>query len=291
MADAPRAAATVCRMCGSATVRPWLEKHGVPLLRCAECDGAFVPDAAVPADLEALYGRAYFEGGCGTGYPTYEADMPVMERSFRRRLDWIAAHARRGRLLDVGTAYGGFHRVARADGWAAMGVEIAADCAHTASRYAEAPVIAGDFLSVELPTGFDVITMFDVLEHMRDPVACVDRARSLLVPGGLLVIETGDLASPWARILGRRWYFLDPPQHLSYFTRRGLEALLVARGFTVTGRARPGRWVSFTNIAFTLARHGGGPLRALGRLRVPGAAWVNFGDGMLVGGRRRAGPA
>jgi hypothetical protein len=111
------------------------------------------------------------------------------------------------------------------------------------------------------------------------------------VAGGLLVIETGDLASPWARLLGRRWYFLDPPQHLSYFTRRGLEALLLARGFTVTARARPGRWVSFANIAFKLAHHGGGPFRALERLRAPGAAWVNFGDSLLIAGRRRAGPA
>jgi SAM-dependent methyltransferase len=277
-----------CRMCGSASVRPWLEKNGVPILRCAECDGGFVPDAAVPADLEALYGQAYFEGACATGYPTYEADLPLMERTFARRLAWIAPRARRGRLLDVGTAYGAFLRVARADGWAAMGVEIAPDCARAAARYARAPVIAGDFLHADLPGGFDVITMFDVIEHMRDPVASLDRAHALLAPDGIVVIETGDRASLWARALGRRWYFLDPPQHLSYFTARGLASLLAARGFAVTDHARPGRWVSLANIAFKLAHHGGGAFRKLEGVRVPGGVYLNFGDAMLVAGRRRA---
>jgi SAM-dependent methyltransferase len=281
-------AAAACRMCGSASVHPWLEKHGVPIFRCAACDGGFVPDAAVPADLEALYRREYFEGACATGYPTYQADLPFMERTFARRLAWIAARARRGRLLDVGAAYGAFLRVARADGWAAMGVEIAPDCAAAAARYARAPVIAGDFLRADLPGGFDVITMFDVIEHLRDPGASLDRALALLAPDGIVVIETGDRASPWARALGRRWYFLDPPQHLSYFSARGLDALLGARGLAIRGRARPGRWVSLANVAFKLAHHGGGPLRALEGVRPPGAVWVNFGDVMLVAAAREA---
>ena len=91
------------------------------------------------------------------------------------------------------------------------------------------------------------------------------RARELLAPGGLLVIETGDVASPWARLLGRHWYFLDPPQHLWYFTGDGLAALLARAGFRAPPeRWRSGRWVSLANIAFNL-RFGDTLLLAAGK--------------------------
>ena len=109
--------------------------------------------------------------------------------------------------------------------------------AREAAQLAQAEIIAGDFLKVPLEPGFDVITMFDVIEHVRDPLAWLVRARELLAPGGLLVIETGDVASAWARLLGRHWYFLDPPQHLWYFTGDGLEALLARAGFRARAAA------------------------------------------------------
>ncbi len=170
-----------------------------------------------------------------------------------------------------------------------MGVELAADCAAEAARLTNVPVVAGDFLAADLPDGFDVITMFDVIEHMRDPLACLRRAAELLVPGGLLVIETGDLASPWARLLGRHWYFLDPPQHLFYFTAAGLErAVTQCGGFDGIRVRRFGRRVSFANIGFKLEPSVPGllkrPIRALARL--PGSIYLNPGDAMLMAARR-----
>jgi 2-polyprenyl-3-methyl-5-hydroxy-6-metoxy-1,4-benzoquinol methylase len=153
------------------------------------------------------------------------------------------------------------------------------------------PVITGDFLEVEVPGTFAVITMFDVLEHMRDPRACVARSRELLAPGGILAIETGDLASPWARLLGTRWYFLDPPQHLSYFTAAGLAALVTEQHLAPTGRVRRfGRWVSLANAAFKLAHNTPRPIARLfertAARPVGGAFYVNFGDAMTLAARR-----
>ena len=279
-----------CRLCGDTGGEPWLEKRGYPIHRCRRCGNAFVPDTAVPTDLESLYTAAYFGGGEATGYPSYEADGPLIERSFHRRMRWLAGLAPPGRLLDVGAAYGFGLRAARTVGFEAMGIEISPEATEAARRRAGVPVIAGDFLEVEVPGRFAVITMFDVLEHMRDPRACVARARELLVPGGILAIETGDLASPWARLLGRRWYFLDPPQHLSYFSAAGLVELVTAERLLPTGRARRfGRWVSLSNAAFKLAHNAPGPIaRFFARVaerRVPGALYVNFGDTMMLASR------
>jgi hypothetical protein len=133
--------------------------------------------------------------------------------------------------------------------------------------------------------------MFDVIEHVRDPLAWLVRARELLAPGGLLVIETGDAASAWARLLGRRWYFLDPPQHLWYFTGASLEALLARAGFRAPPRRwRSGRWVSLPNIAFKLVRLAPPALRSrvtdFARTRLGGKVYLRFGDTLLVAAAR-----
>jgi SAM-dependent methyltransferase len=295
--QAAGARGTGCRVCGSPAVVLWLRKQGFPVHRCRICENAFVPEVAVPPDLESLYAPSYFAGENETGYPTYRRDAAVLERNFARRLAWLGSLRPPGRLLDVGAAYGFCLKVARERGWEAMGVEIAAECAAAAERLAGVPVVVGDFLRADLAGPFDVITMFDVLEHFRDPGACVRRAADLLAPGGLLAIETGDLGSPWARLLGRSWYFLDPPQHLAYFTATGLVRLLERQGFGgPIRRRRLGRWVSLANVAFKLSHHA--PSMILRRLAerawrggLRGAVYLNFGDGMLVVAPRAGGRA
>jgi SAM-dependent methyltransferase len=282
-----------CPLCGGASSR-WLVKNDLPIQRCDVCDNRFLAPADIPADLESLYSAEYFTGGVATGYPTYQQDAPMLERNFAERVRRIAAWHAPGRILDVGAAYGYFVKAARAAGWDASGVELAPEVAREAAKLAGAEIIAGDFLEVALAPGFDVITMFDVIEHVRDPLAWLVRARELLAPGGLLVIETGDVASAWARLLGRHWYFLDPPQHLFYFTGAGLEALLARAGFRAPlQRWRSGRWVSLANIAFKLVRLAP-PSRArsavieFAQTKLGGSLYLRFGDTLLLAAAKDA---
>lgn len=266
-----------CPLCGGVGA-PWHHKRGYPHFWCAPCECGFLPRDALPSDLESLYDADYFAGRGECGYGGYLRDEPLLIRNFDRRLAWIESLHPPGRLLEVGCAYGLFLRQARQRGWDVMGVELASACAGIAARNAGAPVRLGDLLSVELPPGFDVIAMFDVIEHLERPVECLARCRELLGPGGLLVVETGDVRSPWARLLGRRWTFLDPPQHLVYFTPASLERLLRRTGFR--GRVhsrRMGRQVSLANISFKLFGSSAGAL-----LRLPGSLFLDLGDTMLI---------
>ena len=176
-----------CPLCGGASSR-WLLKNQLPIQRCAACENRFLAPGDVPADLESLYTAEYFAGGEATGYPTYQQDAPMLERNFAERVRRIAGWRAPGRILDVGAAYGYFVKAAREAGWQASGVELAPEVAREAAKLANAEILAGDFLKVPLEPGFDVITMFDVIEHVRDPLAWLVRARELLAPGGLLVI-------------------------------------------------------------------------------------------------------
>jgi len=273
--------------------QPFRRKHGYTVLLCRKCGNGYVPSSLVPDDLEDIYSKGYFEGEQSTGYPGYLADSELLLQNFKHRLSVIEGLGTRGRrLLDVGAAYGLFLKVARDAGWDASGIEIAPDCAVEAARISGAPVLCGDFTTVPVEGQFDVIVMLDVIEHFRDPVAAMRRAFELLAPSGYLVIDTGDIDTPWSRLLGNHWYFLDPPQHLFYFSRRGLVAALREAGFRGDVRVtRPGRSVSLNNAFFKLtAAMPAGPLRdgvgSVAKRGVPGSLYLNFGDGMLVAARK-----
>jgi SAM-dependent methyltransferase len=280
-----------CPLCGG-NGRPWRQKRGFEIHLCGSCNNAFIPPSLIPKNLEDLYSKSYFEGEEDTGYPGYLNDQALILKNFSDRLGWIEKLDLPGRrLLDVGAAYGLFLKAAKDSGWDAEGVEIAPDCAEEAARISGAKVTAGDFLSVDLHGKFDVIVMLDVIEHMRDPLACMRRAHELLVPGGRLVIETGDHESPWARLLREKWYFLDPPQHLFYFSKRGLDWLFASAGFASDKAfSRWGRRVSLANISFKLAKEMPKVVRkrvvSAARHGLPGSVYLNFGDGMLVGAKR-----
>jgi SAM-dependent methyltransferase len=82
------------------------------------------------------------------------------------------------------------------------------------------------------PGSFDVVTLWDVLEHTTDPKAMLERCRTLLRPGGLLIVNYPDIGSWIARLLGRRWLFLTSV-HLHYFNRRTIARILESTGFNV----------------------------------------------------------
>lgn len=265
-----------CALCGG-SAHAWLDKRGYPLWYCESCGCGFLAPSSIPHDLRSLYDADYFEGRSDFGYSSYNRDAALLERNFDQRLDWIESLHAPGRLLDVGCAYGMFLARARTRGWDISGVDVAEDCAEQA-RATGATIHIGDLLEVEFPGKYDVIAMLDVIEHLPDPAASLARCFELLLPGGVLVLETGDRDSPWARLLGRRWYFLDPPQHLFYFTPGSVEKVLRRSGFT--GRIhsrRMGRHVSFSNIFHKLLGTSAGPL-----LRVPGSVFLKFGDGMMI---------
>jgi polysaccharide deacetylase family protein (PEP-CTERM system associated) len=286
-------ASILCPLCNGET-EPWRYRRGFDILRCKRCDNGFVPQYLVPTNADDIYSAGYFQGEAETGYPGYVADQKLIERNFADRIAWISSFSPKGRLLEIGSAYGYFLKVARERGWDAVGVELIEPCALEGARLSGATVYAGDFLELDIPGHFDVVAMFDVIEHMKNPLSCIEKAHGLLTPEGVLVIETGDHGMPWARLLRNYWYFLDPPQHRFYFSRAGIEHVLKQAGFVEDIHVRRvGRRVSVSNIAFKLsAAFPKGRVRTAvanqSKKQLPGSLYLNFGDGMLVAARKSA---
>ena len=223
---------------------------------------------------------------------TYVEERHGRELTFAhhlRQIERIVGPADGRALLDVGAYIGVFVEVATAAGWRAQGVEPSAWAAAQAQGRG-LPVHGGTLASVDLPAGsFDVVTMWDVIEHFSDPAAELARARQLLRPGGYLVAHTMDISAPIARLMGARWPWLMD-MHLTYFDRRTLPAMIAGHGFDIVWPGAQGRYL---RLGYLASRVGGlhpGLGRAaramVERLGLRGAAVpVNFGDLITCIGR------
>lgn len=223
------------------------------VVRCARCGLGRVNPLPRHADLAAMYDESYqtpgafagiaHQGGIGGQLRLY--DRPGGKQASLRwhgqrlarleqaGLNGLARPAGR-RLLDVGCGAGYFLDAARAAGWDVAGVELS-DAAATAARSELGlDVFTGALAEAGFPPGnFDLITMFEVLEHMRDPGAALSEAQRLLRPGGLLAVEVPNDMDAYRTALARadqRWWVI-PPVHLYYFNASSLSRWLLMSGF------------------------------------------------------------
>ncbi len=231
-------------------------------------------------------------------YEAVEDDTYVRERAgrvltFRKHLQHLEKHVgpADGRaLLDVGTYIGVFVEVACEAGWQACGIEPSAWAVSVAAGRG-LPVIQGTQETIR-QTGrqFDIVTMWDVIEHVDDPAGELDTAFKLLKPGGYVAVHTMDIDSLAARLLKERWPWLMD-MHIHYFSQNTLAQMMRAIGFEIVWSGAQGRYLRLGYLASRVkgmndlaGRIADGLARRLKltQLAVP----VNFGDLFTVYARR-----
>lgn len=149
----------------------------------------------------------------------------------RQRMEWFD-YVPNGRLLDFGCGAGGFLRRMQKLGWHVEGLDFSADVAAQVRREFNIPVHVGSLPHPELiPESYDVITMWNSLEHVHDPRRVVEAAWQLLRPGGRLVVGVPNIESWTFRQSAAEWHALDVPRHLNHFAPRTLTQLLEQAGF------------------------------------------------------------
>jgi 2-polyprenyl-3-methyl-5-hydroxy-6-metoxy-1,4-benzoquinol methylase len=175
------------------------------------------------------------------------------ERTFSRCLDIIERFAPgKGDLLDIGTAGGSFLSVAQKRGWQVSGCEPNRWLADWGKQNYGVHIHPGTIFDMQLNDGsFDVVTLWDVLEHTPDPKAVLQECYRILKPGGILVINYPDIQSLVARLMGRRWVFLLSV-HLYYFTYETLGAMFQKMGFGVISRSHHWQFLEVGYIFFRM---------------------------------------
>lgn len=285
-----------CALCGSAERSRLFREEPFSVVRCRECGLVYVTPRVPPEHLPALYDASYWrsEAPSQRGYGDYLGDAPLYLRTFRRRMRLLRRFLpETGRALDVGCAAGFFLRVLRERGWEVHGVEPSPTVALHARREAGLDVHEGGLETAPFPPAhFDLVTFWDVIEHLPEPVEALRRAAGLLRPGGTLVLETQNVESPFARLLGRRWHHYKHLEHLYHFGRGTLPRLLREAGLEpLHATARyAGKDVSFAFVRERVSRLHPAATRLLAPLAfLDGRAiYVNPGDELIAVARKPA---
>jgi SAM-dependent methyltransferase len=195
-------------------------------------------------------------------------------------------------LWEIGSAYGFFLREASAH-FRVAGCDISEHAAGFAERELGVSVVVADYLEIPPPTEeFDVVCMWDTIEHLRDPAETVAKAFMELRPGGEIAISTGDVSSLLARVRGHRWRLIHPPTHLHYFSAGSIRSLLTRTGFRDISISHPSFWRSADAVAFRLLGYPSGKPAAPVYRMLKSAGVLNFafplnlGDLMVVTARK-----
>ncbi len=250
-------------------------------------------------DCGLVYANPRYDSGeMLAKYETVEDPLYVEEREGRvltferhlRPLEEIIPPKPGRRLLDVGCHIGVFVEIAARHGWDAWGVEPS----HWAAAQAQAAglqVVEGTMATAGFDDGFfDVITLWDVIEHLEHPSAELGQVHRLLKPGGVIVAHTMDLDSPFARLMGRRWPWLME-MHLYYFTRQTLTLLMEKAGFQVLAIKAQGRYLRLGYLATRIAAFsqtlGNALESSFARLKLGNRAIpINLGDLVTIYARK-----
>ncbi|OGG29921.1 hypothetical protein A2971_04175 [Candidatus Gottesmanbacteria bacterium RIFCSPLOWO2_01_FULL_46_21] len=232
-------------------------KNGYTIYRCTSC-GLAMTDLGRPykAFVKEHYTDEYFTGDPRrSAYVNYEQDKPFIVKNFRKYFDRITKWKTTGKFLDVGCALGYGVEMANALGFDAYGFDPSSYATGRAKALVgDKRIKTGTIDDVTYaPDSFNVITLFDVFEHLDDPRKDLAKLKNLLTKDGILIIATGDTSSFLAKVLKRRWTFYIPPQHLFFFSRATLSTLLRQLGFEPLEWFRISKWLS-TRYVFHLAR-------------------------------------
>ncbi len=271
-----------CLACDRPTEQNFLwEKSGSGVFRCTECGLGSATKGGF--DPETYYTADFFNGNTEGGYPDYITSEKVLRAEFRTLVERVRQVVQSGTLIEIGAAYGFFLLEAK-DHYQVHGVEIADEAAEFARERGLDVRTGGLTRSILEEIGpIDVAVMLDVIEHLEDPKAALELCSEFLRPGGAVILTTPDFASALARITGKSWRNMTPPQHLWYFTCDSITRMAAAAGLEVHQISHPWKRVPISLIVQLIGRYTGlelprSALTLLSKVGLP----VNLFDAMRI---------
>ena len=234
---------TSCNLCGEDKTKIILKQSNYKyfprsIVRCLNCGLVYVNPQFNATELRRLYQEDPPEG-INDSSPSESPVESLLPQSVNVRIPLRLCLLKRlikpGRLLDVGCSIGEFLYYAKSSGWQACGVDISSFAVQRASKITGLEIQEGTIADFsERKDTFDLITMWEVIEHLPHPSADIRRAYQLLKPNGLLGISTPNLNSLRHRAHKEKWRgFIEDETHLFFFQAKTLTQLLMKHGFKI----------------------------------------------------------
>lgn len=218
--------AAPCVLCGGRTQKKIFDKQGYDFVRCAGCSLVRLDPIPTEEALAEVYERSY-DGGA---YASWAAQADIRLAHARTRVGLVRPHAPDGPWLDVGCSSGAFLEAVSGEGIDIDGIDVSG-VAVEGCRERGLSAFHASAENFEPERRYAYVTGFDVLEHVVDPGAFLERARGWLAPGGRIALTVPDVDSIHARMMGRNWYYYAPPLHVTYFNRDTVTRLMRKHDF------------------------------------------------------------
>jgi len=223
------------------------------ILRCSACSYVFADMRLTDEELFELYNEEFFTGA---EFSDYAGDEKFFRKNFAlryRELRPFLDPARHQHLLEIGSAYGFFLDEVRGRFASVQGIDITDAGVRYARDELKLDVVQADFLAHDYGAQkFDVVCMWDTIEHLREPHRYVEKIAAHTEAGALLAITTADIESFNARLRKEKWRMIHPPTHLHYFSPRTIARMLDSYGFDVVSNRYCGFYRSIGNMAYNI---------------------------------------
>ncbi len=237
-----------CLLCGSSDIDSLesYEKHY--LFRCRECKFVFVVRRPSGKELSDHYDL----------YPRANSISEITLRRYEALLDKFEKYRQSNNLIDIGCGDGYFLEVAMKRKWNVFGTEFSQEamdvCQGQGIKMIRSPFDPSCFEE----GSFDVITSFEVIEHINTPQDEVRIFHRLLRRGGMAYVTTPNWNSISRNILNSKWNVIEYPEHLCYYTRKTLRKLFSAHNFRAVEISTTGISINRIGAGTTIVKSGGG---------------------------------
>lgn len=229
-----------CDLCGNAKTAFFMrlaDRHTgeiFTLVKCEMCGLIFLDPRPNQDEISKYYPENY---ECFFSDENQNSKLETwhLSRSNAWKLNYLRKNTiKSGKLLDIGSGTGDFLKVCQDQKWEVTGIELVAKAAEIARKKHNLHIITGHFENVELPLGYyDVITLWDVLEHLPSPSKAFARIHQLLKNQGWAIFSIPNLSSFDRHLFGPAWIGWDVPRHFYSFSESHIETLAKNTGFRV----------------------------------------------------------
>ena len=219
------------------------------MINCKSCKFIHVHPIPSNEELHAFYNNDFYQKTKPNYIQGNEKDIQYLNYTFDEKLDILEKHvsSKSRKILDIGSGPGFFLRRARQRRWQVLGIE-PSPIAYNHSKKHNIPTIQKFFHQVNIKQigKFDVIHIFDVLEHVNDPISMLKKSYSLLKRGGMIVVEVPNDFNPLQKVvqkvLGKKEYWITLSSdsknsgnldHINYFDFSTISDVLTRTGFKI----------------------------------------------------------
>lgn len=232
-----------CASCHNTTSRQLLQKTGFNIVQCCQCNFVYVNPRIKNDQLASIYQHSYFKNK-DYGYVGYEQEKRLRVKNFERWLKDAAKFMPRNtpcHALDIGCAAGYCLEIMGVKGWQSEGLELDEEmCINL--NLAGQKVHHCAIEDFESKIKYEVITLFDVIEHITALDVAFKKLNNIIASEGIIIIVTPNYNSMQRKLFKKKWFQFKPIEHIQYFTSQTLEVFAKRNGLKVVYHKNSGQY-------------------------------------------------